>query len=95
MPGSVRSTLLGVVLGLTLCAVEGHAQSEANRWFIERPGLVLSGPVEGVIRVQSRGDGWARLGLPAFLNVVVHLQFRALTDDAQVAVLLRSFTTEL
>ena len=81
---------LAGVLGLTaLCLSEGRAQSLANRWLVVRPGLTLSAPVAGVLRVESKGDGWARL-IPAVLNVVVHLEFRALTENSEAAVLVRS-----
>lgn len=78
--------ILCAVLASTRPAVA--QQTNLNRWTPVRESVKVE-IIDGAIRL-SGGGGWLR-ARPAFLDFILRLQFRAITDDAEGAVLIRAY----
>jgi len=91
LKATLRQRVRFVAIACALFALTTHAaaqETKLNRWTPVRES-VKTEIVDGAIRL-SEGRGWLR-ARPAFLDFILRLQFRATTDDAEGAVLIRAY----
>lgn len=86
----IRRLALPALLWLLPQLDVGAAAQETtlHQWFLQNTGIKAE-EVNGALRV-SGGRGWIRTK-PAFLDFVLRLQFRSVTEDADGAIFIRAY----